>query len=162
MRRFLLLVGLFCTFAAVRQIKRGIPSLGSTGYTGRTSNKNVDFREIQDIGSTIRLETIDALWPDQGLTVSIFWPAGAVDRLVFQGRTTSILSDNRGPFIGLTLLIAMSVCFRVLCKRIGCDLNSATVIALCHPPDELSPVAVGCIQLGGQSVGGSGSGGVGW
>ena len=162
MRRFLLLVGLFCTFAASRQIKRGIPPLGSTSYTGRTSNKSVDFREIQDIGSTIRLETIDALWPYQGLTFSILWPAGAVDRPVFMGRTTNILSDNRGPFLGLTLLNAVTVCFLVLCKRIGRDPDSATVTALCHRPDELTPVAVGFIEHGGLSDGSGASGGGAW
>ena len=98
MRRFLLLVGLFCTLAAGRQIKRGIPPLGSTGYTGRTSNKSANFREIQDIGSTIRLETIDALWPDQGLIVSIFWPAGAVDRLVSWGELPTFYRTTEARF----------------------------------------------------------------
>ena len=162
MRRLLLLVGLFCTFTAIRQIKRGIPLLSSTGYTGRISNNGADFRDSQDIGSAIRLEMIDALWPDQGLTVSILWPAGAVDRPVFMGRTTNILSDNRGPFLGLTLLIAVTVCFRVLCKRIGRDPDSATLTELCHRPDELTPVAVGFIEHGGLSDGSGASGGGAW
>ena len=138
---------------ATIRLPQGIPPKSITGYTGTTGQKGEDYRVLQGDSSTIRLEATKRLLPGEGLTVAVFWPAGGVERPGFAASTTALLADNFGPFLGFALFLAMTVYFYVTWQRVGRDPEKGPIIARFHPPDDMSPVAVGFVWHGGFGVG---------
>jgi hypothetical protein len=121
------------------------------GFAGKPGATGKDFIVLENQGATLRMGTTRTLQPGEGFTIAAVWSAGAVQRPSSGADLAALLDDNRGPFIGLVLLVILLGYYITVWRRVGKDPEEGVIIPRFEAPDGLSPIAVGFIRNQGFS-----------
>jgi len=113
-----------------------------TGYQGDTG---ADFTSRRDGDRRVIFETTSRLYPRQGLTVVVTWPAGLVTRPTAADLAGNFLTDNLSVIVGYLGVLLVGFYFYVTWRRVGKDPDTGPVIARYNPPLGLSPAAAGFV-----------------
>ncbi|MEM8784716.1 MAG: DUF2207 domain-containing protein, partial [Pseudomonadota bacterium] len=111
-------------------------------YTGVYGANGTNFRLVADETSRVVVETKNPLRPTEGLTVSIRWPKGFVERPAIPGLMTLYLREHAASFIAGGGLGGLIVYYLAVWFRVGRDPAPGTVIPRFRPPEDLSPAAL--------------------
>ncbi|MFP3949381.1 MAG: DUF2207 domain-containing protein [Longimicrobiales bacterium] len=127
--------------AVVRvRLPHGVEELQAWGYTGRVGSTEQAV-EVTTGAQEAEIRTTRSLAPREGLTVSVTWPPGVVDRPTAADRAVehSLLFWPVG--IPPLALIVMFLTWRAH----GRDPDRRRLMVHYHPPEDLSPAEVGTL-----------------
>jgi hypothetical protein len=127
--------------AVVRvELPEGATGLQAWGYTGPAGSTGQDV-DITGSDRTIEIRTANPLPPYHGLTVSVAWDPGVIER-------PGAMSNALGRFIAFWpagLPFAMLLGMFRLWKRFGRDPERRHIAVQYDPPEELSPAEAGTL-----------------
>ncbi|TCU19057.1 DUF2207 domain-containing protein [Rhizobium sullae] len=121
-----------------------------TGPFGATDkNARVSGSDTRPIFSTTR-----SLNANEGLTIAVKFPKGAIDPPSAEDRQRWWLSDNRDYFIGFGGLILVFLYYTRAWLKVGRDPSRGVLVPRWDAPDGISPALVNYIDNRGFSGGG--------
>jgi len=118
----------------------GATGVEAWGYTG-TAASGEQAVEVRATGDGAEIVAERSLEPGEGLTISVIWDPGLVDRPTAAARTANAFRDN-WPF-ALPILAFLGM-FRIWTLR-GRDPVKRAIMVQYDPPDDLSPAEVGTL-----------------
>ncbi len=110
------------------------------GYTGRQGSTEQAV-EVQTEGPEARIRTTRSLNPYEGLTVSVAWNPGVVQRPTAADRAVQRAVDFWPAALPPLALVLMFVTWRAH----GRDPDRKRLMVHYHPPEDLSPAEVGTL-----------------
>lgn len=126
----------------------GATPIRVAAYTGAPGARGADFEAVTG-AEGVRLATTRTLPPGQGFTIAVVWPEGRVARPTADDALAALAADNKGVWLGWTLVAVLIGYFAVAWYRVGRDPEKGVIIPLFEAPAGLSPVAVGYIWHSG-------------
>jgi len=111
------------------------------GYTGPSGAAGQDYTAGIDGDGEAWIRTTRGLRPQEGLTLVVSWPKGAVHEPAALERMRNLLTDNRGLLIALTGLLLLAAYLYYAWFHYGRDPEPGAVFPHYEPPQELSPGA---------------------
>jgi uncharacterized membrane protein YgcG len=115
------------------------------GYTGRHGVTGEDY-ETSIIEGNVVFETTRVLDVHEGLTISVAWPKGLVEKPGAMQHTIWLLSDNLNLLIAFFGLIAMFSYYIPVWRHFGKDPEEGVIFARYEPPDGFSPASLRYIE----------------
>lgn len=113
-----------------------------SSYTGRPGERGQAFSVVRDEPGEVQVITQGRLEPGEGLTVSVSWPEGAVERpTALEGFIDQLISQ-RATVVGLAGALIMLGFYLIAWTRVGRDPEAGTIIPHFRPPSNLSPAAI--------------------
>jgi uncharacterized membrane protein YgcG len=108
-------------------------------YTGPAGSRGTAYRITSEGGHEAALVTTEPLNPGEGLTIVLTWPKGFVKAPSQAQGLLTLLSANRGSFVGAIGLLLAFVYFMVSWRLVGRDPDSGVIIPLFEPPKGFTP-----------------------
>ncbi|MDA0338972.1 MAG: DUF2207 domain-containing protein, partial [Proteobacteria bacterium] len=127
--------------AAIR-LPPGADILASDAFTGEQGDTGKNFTETVEPGFSIGFQTTQPLGAEEGITASIAWPLGFVDRPNAAEELEWFLTDNLPLLIGLIGALLALGYYSIVWLMVGRDPGKGTIIARFKSPEGMSPAAV--------------------
>jgi uncharacterized membrane protein YgcG len=115
------------------------------GYTGSYGVAGEDY-ETSIIGGNVVFESTRVLDVYEGLTISVAWPKGLVEKPGAVQQTIWLLSDNLNLLVAAFGLIAMFSYYIPVWRHFGKDPEEGVIFARYEPPDGFSPASLRYIE----------------
>ncbi len=110
-------------------------------YTGYRGEQNSDATVFLENDGGITVETTRPLQPNQGLTIAVSWPAGAVVRPSNADNLAYLLRDHSQLIAGLVGFALLGLYYFIVWVLAGRDPKAGTVVPHYTPPKGFSPAA---------------------
>lgn len=108
-------------------------------YTGPSGAKGANFKRGEKSTWDVFVETTVPLFPGEGLTISVTWPKGIIDRSMAAGSAPSIFVANLGLLFAVGGLVVGFMYFLAQWAAVGRDPDKGVIIPLYHPPKGFTP-----------------------
>nr|WP_316652804.1 DUF2207 domain-containing protein [uncultured Gellertiella sp.] len=128
-----------------------IPGGGVTFYTGPMGSREQDARVTALAANRVDIATTRRLDENEGLSIVISQPKGAIAAPGAARSAGWFLRDNLGTIIGTAGLIGLSFYYVRTWSRVGRDLPAGVMVPRWDPPGGLSPALVNYVDNKGFS-----------
>ncbi|AJY47954.1 DUF2207 family protein [Martelella endophytica] len=123
----------------------GVAPTQTAFYTGAYGSREQNAREATN-GNVVTFQTTAPLGPEEGLSVVIAVPKGAIDAPSSTDSARWFLSDYRNYFIGFGGLILVFAFYFLSWRRVGRDPKPGVIVPRWEPPEGLSPALVAYVE----------------
>jgi uncharacterized membrane protein YebE (DUF533 family) len=132
---------------ATLTLPEGYPAemLEVDGWTGNARSQAQNWTLVAAGDGRVEVETSTPLGANQGFTLAVVWPAGAVDRAAAQ--SPSLLIDNLWSIVAVGLTVLGVILYLIGWLLVGRDPESRPASATAAAPQELSPASARYLQL---------------
>jgi uncharacterized membrane protein YgcG len=120
----------------------GKEELDLDAYTGYSGEKGKAVKISFDAAGRPTFVTTGKLAPQQGLTIVVDWPKGAVSVPSAQSKLQRFFKQNISALLALLGFIAVFIYYLRVWSHVGRDPVKGVIVPLYSPPDELSPAAM--------------------
>ena len=125
-----------------------------TAYTGRYGERGQDFTGRILGSNALEVTTTRALRPEEGFSVVVEIPPGAVSPPSGMQALYYRFLDNRPLALGGLGFIGVLAFYLFTWSAVGRDPPKGTIIPLFHPPRDVSPALAGYVRDWGWAAGG--------
>lgn len=128
------------------RLPEGLEVSGAWGYTGPAGSTEQAVR-VETSGGDAEIRTTRPFRPREGLTISVTWPAGGIDRTAVAARPSVATQPRRSAlaFWPLALPLIVLAGMLRLWHRKGRDPRQGALMVEYEPPPGLTPPEVGTL-----------------
>ncbi|WP_174801540.1 DUF2207 domain-containing protein [Martelella limonii] len=126
-------------------LPEGVTPTRTAFYTGAYGSRAQNARESGS-GNVVTVETTEPLGPEEGLSVVIAVPKGAIDAPSSSQAASWFLSDYRDYILGIAGFLVVFAYYLLSWRKVGRDPPAGVMVPRWEPPEGLSPALVAYVE----------------